>query len=447
MTRRVVLVDFFWTRQKDPRVPLGHASLLASLRQSAYVEAIPVVHAVNQPGTSVEATVATIVGHLAGVADSEVDVAIGAYAWAEPLVRATLSSLRRAGFRGRIIVGGPQVSYAPAGIERAYPEADAFVRGYGEGALVELTRQPGRPEIRGVHYVGQPDRCEPSTVDLQVLPSPWVAGIIPLAGQKFIRWETQRGCPFRCSFCQHCEAGARLPRRDLASSRIAQEVELFCRAGVDDIAVLDPIFNLGRHSVFVLRQLAAGGFSGRLSVQCRAELVDEAFLEATGGLHVRLEFGLQTIHDGEGRAIRRQNRIDRVDAVLAAVRHRNLKHEVSLIYGLPEQTLESFLKSVSWCLDRRVPVIKAFPLLLLRGTALDLERARWGLIESGGDLPAVVSSHTFSPADWAMMARVSQALQLTEGSHPATISGLLAIARDLDVSTGSWRPAATADAA
>ena len=30
-SRRVVLVELYWTRDKDPRVPLGHASILASL--------------------------------------------------------------------------------------------------------------------------------------------------------------------------------------------------------------------------------------------------------------------------------------------------------------------------------------------------------------------------------------------------------------------------------
>lgn len=45
--RRVVLVDFYWTRDKDPRVPLGHASLLAALRADG-VEVRSVVIAVNE---------------------------------------------------------------------------------------------------------------------------------------------------------------------------------------------------------------------------------------------------------------------------------------------------------------------------------------------------------------------------------------------------------------
>ena len=36
--RRIVLVDLFWTRDKDPRVPLGHAALLSALRSEAAVD-------------------------------------------------------------------------------------------------------------------------------------------------------------------------------------------------------------------------------------------------------------------------------------------------------------------------------------------------------------------------------------------------------------------------
>jgi radical SAM superfamily enzyme YgiQ (UPF0313 family) len=52
---------------------------------------------------------------------------------------------------------------------------------------------------------------------------------LSLEKQRFIRWETQRGCPFRCSFCQHRESGVRLRRRSLALSRIDAAAQLDVR--------------------------------------------------------------------------------------------------------------------------------------------------------------------------------------------------------------------------
>ena len=447
MNRRVVLVDFYWTRDKDPRVPLGHASILTALREQPGIDARSLVVAVNASHLDAAGITAAILDEVRGVAPQDVDVAFGAYVWGEALLRDVLRRLRQRGFRGRIVVGGPQISYSGAGLEALYPEADAFIRGYGEEALAVLVTTGGSPPIPGVHWAGTADALTQAAVDLEALPSPWLTGTIPLDGQAFIRWETQRGCPFRCAFCQHREPGARLARRALGLPRIEAEIDLFCAAGVRDIAVLDPIFNVAPHAVGVLERFAERGFTGRLSLQCRAEAIDEAFLDAAAALDVRLEFGLQTIHPDEGRAISRRNQLDRVDAALAGVRARGIAHEVSLIFGLPLQTLASFEASVAWCLERDVPVIKAFPLLLLRGTPLERDRDQWGLGDSGGTMPRVERSTTFGEGDWRAMARLSEALRRTEGQHPRSLPALRELAASLEPDLFRWTPDGVEEAA
>ena len=82
----------------------------------------------------------------------------------------------------------------------------------------------------------------------------------------------------------------------------------------------------------------------------------------------------------------------------------------------------------------------AFPLLLLRGTELDHDRAHWGLQVDRGDMPMVVVSNSFDRADWNAMARIAEALRLTEGRHPADLRGLLRVADDLVPVLERWRP-------
>lgn len=439
MTRRIVLVDLYWTRDKDPRVPLGHASLLTVLRQHPTLDVRPIAAAVNGPGADAGCLTDAILAEVGDRAPADVDVAFGAYVWGEALLQEVLRRLRQAGFRGRIVLGGPQIAYSGPGLEALYPGVDAFIRGYGEQALARLATTPDRHPIPGVHWAGTPDVEGQAAVQLEALPSPWLSGTIPLAGQAFIRWETQRGCPFRCAFCQHREPGARLRRRALDLPRIEAEIDLFCAAGVREIAVLDPIFNLAPHALGVLERFAAGGFTGRLSLQCRAEGLDADFLDAAAALDVCLELGLQTIHEAEGRAIDRRNHLGRVDAALAGIRARGIDHEVSLIFGLPLQTRATFEASVAWCLEREVPVIKAFPLMLLRGTPLARDRDRWHLEDSGGPMPMVTRSSTFTHTDWLAMARLSEALRLTEGRHPRDLAALRRLAADPDL--GRFAPA------
>jgi radical SAM superfamily enzyme YgiQ (UPF0313 family) len=405
MKRELILVSLDWIRPKDPRRTLGHLSLLARLGLEPDVAVVPLEFAVNDAHFQREAVLTAI---LMAVLDGEVTIGIGAYVWNDHVVQWLLPQLRSADFRGRIVLGGPQISYAPPGVDAMYPDADVFVRGYGEDALVRILR--GDSEILGVTRRGHDCSDMRAEVDLAALPSPHLLdGHLP----PFLRWETQRGCPYNCSFCQHVEAGAKLPLRQLADARIDAEIGRIIACGVKEIAVLDPLFNWHEaHALRVLRHFDQRGFRGRISLQCRFEDVTPAFLDACERLNVVLEFGLQTIHPIEMKAIRRKNHMANVEAVIADLHRRGIRFEVSLIYGLPEQTLASFQASVDWCVDRRVPTLQAFPLMLLRGTAMQRDRVRWGLVENNDAIPLVVQSNTFTPSDWLEMRRVAEGLRV-----------------------------------
>jgi radical SAM superfamily enzyme YgiQ (UPF0313 family) len=372
--------------------------------------------------TSVTMIARKILRQTKGLRFDQVDIGVGAYVWNESIVQALLPNLRKNGFCGRIILGGPQISYVSRGLEELYPDADIFIRGAAETALLATVQLGGRDgNIQGVHFAGITDLGQQAESRLENLPSPLLNGLIDLAEQDFLRWETQRGCKFKCSFCQHRQPNARMPGGTFGHARIMAEIDLICRANVKEVAVLDPVFNGGddpAHAVSVLQQFVRNGYRGRLALQCRAEQIDDDFLDVAQQLNVCLEFGLQTIHKQEQKAIQRNNCMNKVHEVLRQVRHRGIDYEVSLIFGLPEQTLASFTESVGWCLERSVPVIKAFPLLLLRGTSLDVERTRWDLVAEESTMSQVVQSSTFSRAEWQVMRSISQALSETEGRHP-----------------------------
>lgn len=437
---QVILLSLNWTRDKDPRLPLGHASLLAAL-QAAGKRVESLVYAVN---TDLDVEhIADAILEIAGRDSGRTAVlGIGAYVWGEAVLQQLLPLLRGRGFAGRIVLGGPQVSFMESGFEATYPQADIFVRGSGEQALMAITSTPGQVNMPGVIYAGSNGLVTTAKADIEDLPSPWLRHDWMKEPLKFVRMETVRGCPYSCSFCQHRapEKNARLAQ--IPDSRVIREIALFCEQGVESIAVLDPIFNASSRSVGFLEEFVARGFRGKLSLQCRAELITEDFLAAASRLNVTLEFGLQTIHGCESDAVNRRNKIEKVDEALRKVRELGIHHEVSLIFGLPTQTLESFRQTVDWCLARHVPVIKAFPLMLLRGTQLAADASRWNLRESGHSMPFVISSSTFTEEDWVKMNAISDALKATEGRHPALIEQL-PHAADTN-KTARWTPELTA---
>jgi len=95
-----------------------------------------------------------------------------------------------------------------------------------------------------------------------------------------------------------------------------------------------------------------------------------------------LEFGLQSIHPDEQKVIQRPNNMKKINKVIAEVNGMKIPYEVSIIYGLPNQTLNSYLETIEYLNKRNVPVIKAFPLMILRGTELYDKKKDLGLVEN-----------------------------------------------------------------
>lgn len=403
----VILVSLDWRRPQDGKTGLGIGSIAAA-QQAAAVPWRIVDAQVNSPFFSLDHVHAEL---LAAIHEAGPDCLVGfsTFVWNDAEVQLLIRQIQ--GLDVRIVLGGPQISYMPAGqLEAAYPGIDYFVRGQGEMAMVALASGE-LPGGCGIHVAGMPDLGGKADHELLSLPSPYLRGIVE--PQASIRWETQRGCPFKCSFCQHREPGNRLKHQCFDPQRLQRELALFAEAGVERISVLDPIFHANpAHAIEVLRLIKASGITAHFSLQCRFETCTPAFLDALEGINVTLEFGLQTVVEAEYRAITRPNNLRVVEERIRELHRRGIDFEVSLIYGLPNQTLDSFRHSVKWCQQRAVPRIRAWPLMLLRGTPLYEQKAQYGFRESEGQaIPVVVASNSFTEVEYAEMARIASELE------------------------------------
>ena len=434
----VTLLSLDWCRPKDPPISLGSASILVNLlSRGCNANALP--FNVNSPQFDTNEVVQQIFDHRP---TESTLLGVGAFVWNEYHLQTILSRLQRYNFPGSVLLGGPQISYTSTHPQKYYPLADIFCRGYAEQAVYKLvttsTIDEPFPDIVGIVYKGLPDLKLQATCDLETLPSPYLMGVLP--PQTFMRWETQRGCPFRCSFCQHRESHLATKglqkRRSFEINRLIEESKWMSQNAVTDVAILDPTFNSGPNYLKVMDALIDSNYGGKVSLQCRFEMIKNEFLERVVKLNdigatVILEFGLQTIIPNEAKAINRPNRIKKVEEVIKQLHYLKISFEVSLIFGLPLQTLESFKQSVNFCLENKVPVIKAWPLMLLRGTPLDsLEmREKYQLKERNicaseeidrvqVNIPHVVQSSTFNENEWKKMAEIANTLVETENKHP-----------------------------
>ena len=441
LVKDVTLVGLDWFRPKDPPIALGISSIATNLQKNG-IDVVCLPFNVNLQNFSIDEVIQKVFNLNP---NRHTLLGIGAFVWNEPFLQDILLKLKACKFPGSVLLGGPQISYSTSHPQIFYPNADVFCRGYAEQAIQQLVERASEdnptPDIAGIVYKNLPDMKLQASCDLQALPSPFTSGFI--LPQAFLRWESQRGCPFRCSFCQHRESDLQTKdtrsRKSFGIDRIVDEARWISENGISDLAVLDPTFNSGPNYLNVLDTLIESKFQGKISLQCRFEMVKEPFLQkiaklAHQGAKPMLEFGLQTAIKAESKAINRPNRLGKIENVIDELHQLSLPFEISLIYGLPLQTVESFRKSVNFCLQKNVPVVKAWPLMLLRGTPLDsvTTRRKYDLKEKFIDasedidrvqvnIPHVVASSTFTEHEWEEMSLIASCLAKTEGNHPPEI--------------------------
>ena len=329
-------------------------------------------------------------------------IAIGAYVWSDYLTNPFIALLRKAGYQNKIVLGGYQISYSsPENLAKEYPGCDIFITVYAEASIYDaiLMEKPARPVILN------------TKVNFERIASPYLQGIIKISdGQQMVRMITKRGCKFGCKYCAH---------RDLVDKSIHthnlsttfNELALFRENNVKRVNILDPLFNFGDTYLTVLEEIERLHFCDTtFTLQTRPELIrgneGRRFLELAKSTNSHLEFGIQTIHKIEAEAIGRYSKIESLKPVFDLLNQYEISYEASIIYGLPNQTLNSFTSTIETLQSAGLKKICAYPLMLLKGTELYAQKGKWNLKEMPlGDyrIPTVCESNSFSFEEWIQM--------------------------------------------
>ena len=405
--KNILIISTDLNRENDPDVSLSIASLLCYLKSApSYGQDFIVEHhSVNLCQGKVTANlVLEKLQEKYHLNDFDF-IFLSCYVWSEYLVKPLISLIRKQGYQQVIGLGGYQITYSSTP-EKEYPGCQIFINGYGESSLLRA--------ITDIHDYPVVLREAPNLLNL---PSPYLTKEIELnMNQPMVRMETLRGCPFRCSFCAH---------RDLSynkvylywEERVFAELALFKKYNVQKINVLDPIFNLGQRSLNILNEIKRIHLDALVSLQTRFENIrvktGEQFLELCSQLNVHLEFGVQSINASEYIAVNRPNKLKHIEQVIKKLNGYGISYEISLIYGLPNQTYKSFLKSIDYFDVNGCSNIKAYPLMLLKGTELYNEKNKYKFQEETlgeYDIPVVTSSNTFSKNEWLKMHSVAENL-------------------------------------
>lgn len=271
-----------------------------------------------------------------------------------------------------IIFGGPHVPDATEAFLREYPFIDVAVNGEGEQTFLALleslpdsTGARSWDAIAGISFL-RPDGEFVQTArrarlaSMEAVPSPFLEGTFePLIEanpeEAWIGlWETNRGCPFQCTYCDWGSAtAAKLNRFDM--DRLKGEVAWFARHKIEFIFCCDANFGILPRDVELAEWVAESkrttGYPVALSVQNTKNATERAYqtqkILSDAGLSKGVAISMQTLDAGTLKNIKRDN--ISLDSYLELQR-RFTKDRVEtfsdIIIGLPGETYETFAEGV-----------------------------------------------------------------------------------------------------
>ena len=290
------------------------------------------------------------------------------YVWNERLSLAIARGLKHRRPDTLVVFGGPQVPDRPERYLREHPFIDVVCHGEGEAVFAELlSRAPTRDfhGVRGASYLDGDGAFRtlarpPRIAHLEEVPSPFLEGVFrPLMDaypdERWVMiWETNRGCPFSCTFCDWGSATAAKVYR-FEMERLAAEVEWMAANRVEFVFCSDANFGMLKRDLEIAQMVVDStrqrGYPRSFSVQNTKNATERAYavqklLASSLNTH-GVTISLQSANETTLEAIRRTN--------ISSESFRELQRRFAgdgiytysdLILGLPDESYEAFAASV-----------------------------------------------------------------------------------------------------
>lgn len=296
-------------------------------------------------------------------------VGFSTYVWNARLQLAIAKALKAARPETLIVFGGPQVPDRSEAFLREHPYVDLACHGEGERVFVDVLDAAAARDwtaVPGCSFLRPDGSYElhpkpPRIADLDEIPSPYLSGTFEPLRRHYpeerwvMTWETNRGCPFSCSFCDWGSATAAKVHR-FGDERLHAEIDHMCSGAVAFVFCCDANFGILKRDLELTQRIVAGkertGYPYSLSVQSAKNATErtyaiqkliDAALSSYGAT-----ISLQTVNDSTLANIRRAN--------ISSESYRELQRRYTrdgiytytdIILGLPGESYAQFADGVA----------------------------------------------------------------------------------------------------
>lgn len=302
-------------------------------------------------------------------------VGLSCYSWNWRLSLAVSADVRRRNPNALIVLGGPAVPNDPNGFFTDNPHVDYLVHSEGEitfGQILEAhDRHAPAHDIPGTSYrdratgeVSFNARRE-RLKELNVVPSPYLDGVfddlIHDAGdvEWMALWETNRGCPYACTFCEWGGADTTKLRR-FEMDRLEREIDWFGRNRIGWIFSADANFGILKRDEEIAERLAeakrAHGYPREFRVcytkNSSERIYDIAKILDDEGMSKGVSLSMQSLNPDTLTTIKRTNiSMEQFRTIQSRFLKDGMVTFTEIIIGLPGESYDSFVEGLETLLE------------------------------------------------------------------------------------------------
>ncbi len=315
-------------------------------------------------------------------------VAFSCYIWNMQYVEQLAKTLKLIDSRIKILYGGPEVSFNSKEVLKN-SSADYIIEGEGEETYREfiqcLINGVKLNNIRALyHKVGEePTYGGPrALMDINNLVFPYTEE--EDLDNKIIYYEASRGCPFNCKYCLSSTIrGVRFLNID----RVKKELKFLIDKKVRLVKFVDRTFNCSaQFSMGIWKYLMSQNTETTFHFEISANLLNDEQLQLLAKApkgRFQFEVGVQTTNNEVLVNINRFVKFNEIkQQVVELKKHNNIMQHLDLIAGLPGENFESFKNSFNEIYSIEPDEIQLGFLKVLKGSPMEAEAEKWGIIHS-----------------------------------------------------------------
>lgn len=345
-------------------------------------------------------------------------IGFSCYIWNIGMVEKLMGELHKLLPALPVFLGGPEVTYDADKLLRKYPYLTGIFIGEGEATFAQVVKYyvKKNPEsLKDIPGLMLRSGMTPARKPLNLTDVPFLYDDMAPFTNRIIYYETQRGCPFRCSYClSSIDKTVRF--RDIEV--VKKELAFFLEKKVKQVKFVDRTFNCNHDHAMAVWQYLYDHDNGvtNFHFEIAGDILREDEIALVAKMRpglVQFEIGVQSTNTDTLREIRRVMDIEKLKQVVAALKAAHNVHiHLDLIAGLPYEDYDSFARSFDDVYAMEPEQLQLGFLKVLKGSYMAEMAESYGLVYTDYAPYEVLYTNWLSFTEICRLKRIEEMVEI-----------------------------------